>query len=296
MGILDSLFGGGSSTPQPVVQTNKSKLSKQANQIVNPAVNTLQSIAKNPTQLNLPAPVPLNAQQQQAQQTALGATPAISGIASGAAGATNLLTNPDILDASSNPYLSSYIDAAVRPLTQAYEQTTLPNIRSGAIANAGLGGSRQGISEGIAAQNLYRQVGDTSADIASKGYGQGLSALQQGIQLAPGTANLQLGPANVQAAVGQQNYDLANQAQQRQISNQYLPFLTSADLLGLAGAIPGASTGISSVTPAATTKQPGLVQSGLGGAATGAALGSVIPGVGTGIGAGLGALYGILGR
>jgi len=296
MSILDDLFGGGAATPQPVKQTNTTTVSKQAQKLIDPATKRLAGYAKHPEQLNLPAPVPLNEQQLGAQQTALGAAPAVGGIASGAAGANNFLTNPDILSASANPYLSSYIDAAVRPLTQAYEQNTLPGIRSAAISNAGLGGSRQGISEGLAAQNLYRQIGDTSADIASKGYGQGLSAMQQGIQLAPGTANLQLGPANIQGAVGQQNYDLANLAQQRQIQNQYLPFLTSADLLGLAGAIPGGQSSVSTVTPAATTKQPGLIQSGLGGAATGAALGSVIPGVGTGVGAGLGALYGVLSR
>lgn len=111
--------------------------------------------------------------------------------------ALSTLLNPDILNASSNPYLQSYMDAAIRPLSEQHANVVMPGIAGSAISAGGYGGSRQGIAEGLAAQGLSRSTGDVTAKIGSEGYGQGLQAMLGGL----GAANTQQGQ-NLQAQLG----------------------------------------------------------------------------------------------
>lgn len=111
--------------------------------------------------------------------------------------ALDTLLNPNILNASSNPYLQSYMEAATRPLEQQYAEKIMPGIAGSAITAGGYGGSRQGIAEGLASRGLSQASGDTTAKIASEGYGQGLNAMLGGL----GAANTQQGQ-NLQAQLG----------------------------------------------------------------------------------------------
>lgn len=95
--------------------------------------------------------------------------------------ALGTLMDPNILNADSNPALQSYIQAAVRPLSQQFSEVTMPGISQDAITAGGFGGSRQGIAEGLAAGRLAQATGDTTAKIASEGYGQGLQAMLGGV-------------------------------------------------------------------------------------------------------------------
>lgn len=112
-------------------------------------------------------------------------------------GALNTLLNPDILSATTNPHLQSYMDAAVRPLNQQFSNVIMPGIAGEAITAGGYGGSRQGISEGLASQGLQQQTGDVTARMASEGYGQGLNAMLGGL----GQSNAQQG--NILSSLGQ---------------------------------------------------------------------------------------------
>lgn len=289
MSLFGGLLGGSSKTPPPITQTNEVQLSKQQKKLVNPAVNTLAKFAENTPQL--PGITPLNATQIQAQQQALGTVPAINTLASGAAGANNFLTNPDILTPGSNPALQGWIDASLRPLDERFSNVVLPGIRSEQIANSGLGGSRQALAETGAARDYLRQAGDTTASIANQGYAQGLGALIQGTNLVPQTQGAQTAGANVTGAVGQQNYDVSNQARSNDITNTWLPFITAQDILGSANAIPGGGKAVTTVTGAPTTKSAGPLQGALGGAIAGSTFGPW----GTAIGGGLGALASLFG-
>lgn len=111
--------------------------------------------------------------------------------------ALSTLLSPDILNAQSNPYLQSYMDAAVRPLNEQHANVVMPGLAGGAVTAGGYGGSRQGIAEGLAAQGLSRSTGDVTAKIGSEGYGQGLQAMLGGL----GAANTQQGQ-NLQAQLG----------------------------------------------------------------------------------------------
>lgn len=111
--------------------------------------------------------------------------------------ALDTLLNPDILNADSNPYLKSYMDAAIRPLSEQHANVVMPGLAGGAVTAGGYGGSRQGIAEGLAAQGLQQASGDVTAKIGSEGYGQGLQAMLGGL----GAANTQQGQ-NLQAQLG----------------------------------------------------------------------------------------------
>lgn len=142
--------------------------------------------------------------EQQAQQQALGVAGGLSPFIQGAQGAGQFLTSTDILSPESNPFLAQTAQAATRPIFQNLMEQVLPGIRGGAVGAGGFGGSRQGIAEGIASRGALQTAGDVSGDIFSRGYGQGLGALQQGLAMAPQTAALGLLPSQIMQQVGQE--------------------------------------------------------------------------------------------
>lgn len=157
-------------------------------------------------------------------------------------GALGTLLDPSILDAGSNPYLQSYMAAALHPLQDQYANTIMPGIAGDAISAGGFGGSRQGIAEGLAAQGLSRASGDTTANIASQGYGQGLQAMLGGVNAAntqqgnnlnalntmfgQGIAGVNQNTGNNLAASGQQANTLAQMMQGLSATPDILSSLT----------------------------------------------------------------------
>lgn len=103
--------------------------------------------------------------------------------------ALSTLLNPSILDANANPFLQSYMAAALHPLQDQFSNVTMPGIAGDAITAGGFGGSRQGIAEGLAAKGLSQASGDVTSKMASEGYGQGIGAMVSGL----GAANTQQG-------------------------------------------------------------------------------------------------------
>lgn len=118
--------------------------------------------------------------------------------------AQNFLLGP-VMSPETNPALRSAIDAAVRPLSEQFTQTVLPNIRQGAITAGQFGGSRQGVAEDAASRDFLRQVGDTSASLSNEAFKANLGALVQGF----GTA------ANREANQAQTMVQLLNNEIQR---------------------------------------------------------------------------------
>lgn len=89
-------------------------------------------------------------------------------------------------DLQNNPYMAAYLEAALRPTRQYFEESLMPSIASEAITAGGFGGSRQGVAEGLAARGLAQAEGDVTARLLNDFYRQGLSAEQTGITLAGG--------------------------------------------------------------------------------------------------------------
>jgi len=89
-------------------------------------------------------------------------------------------------DPANNPYFQSALNAAIQPITQNFQESVLPSIRSGSIANGGLGGSRQGIAEGIASRGYLDTIANMAATMGNSAYNSGLSALNSAANIGSG--------------------------------------------------------------------------------------------------------------
>lgn len=178
---------------------NQTPAEKQAQQMALNAAGGMQSITGQlPGQIaNIQSGQAGNVNQvgqqaQQGQQTLMQMIAAMMGGTTGQINAGNAATqpalstlmDPNILKAESNPYLQTYMSAALHPLQQQYNTQIMPGIAGDAITAGGFGGSRQGIAEGLAAQGLQQSSGDVVARMASEGYGQGLTAMLGGVNAA----------------------------------------------------------------------------------------------------------------
>lgn len=214
-----------------------------------------------------------------------------------AGGFSSFLMGP-AADANSNPYLQSAMQAAIRPVTQAYTDPggVMSQIRTGAQQAGQYGGSRQGVAEGVATRGYLNTVGDVTSKMAEDNYNTSMQRGTQALALAPQTYTLGTQPASSLAAVGQQQ-ELLGQSQEDynaaarnwQLNAPWLPLQNYANIV-YGGSSPGTSS--TSTGSVASSNRFGSI---LGGAASGAALGSmVMPGMGTLIGGGLGLLSGLL--
>lgn len=251
----------------------------------------------------------------------------LNGGSYGTANAMNQLTQAG--DFGNNPAFQAALSSAIRPVTQNFQEQVMPAIQQGAQAAGQMGGSRQGIAEGIAARGYQDTVGDISANMGNQAYAQGLQALQSAGQLGAGMTAQQGGLLSGMAGLGSnmygtgltglgQNLALTGGVQQAGLTpgqavagvgaqyegmqqdqinanmakynyGQNLPYTMISDYLAMLNGAQGGST---------TAQQSGggsnRAMGALGGAASGAAMGTAIaPGMGTAIGAGAGALYGL---
>jgi len=281
---MGSLFGGGN---QDVNSTTRVELSPEQQRLISATTPTLESFVNQPPQLFPGSGIAGFTPLQEAGQAGVlqAASGPVANAANEALSAQSFLFGPALFP-SSNPALQDAISAAIRPLERTFSQQVLPQIGRDAITSGQLGGSRQGIAEGIAGQSLLQGVGDVSAQVASQGFGQGLEALTRGLAFAPQTTNLAFAPSTAIEAVGSQQQGLQQQftseAQNRFLQEQLIPFLIAQDVARLSFGIPGGSATAESSIPGSS-----LGANVLGGATTGAALGTALggPGVGTGLGA-----------
>lgn len=277
-----SIFG------EPASTSASTQLTKQQTQLVGMGMPHARRYARRPNKalkLQGDTVVDTNAQQTQGQDMALQAA---SGqqqqLADAGTNASRFLLT-DVLRPESNPALAGYIDAATRPIQQKLMEETMPGLRSGAAVAGQYGSTRQGIAEGLASGRASTAIGDTSARIASEGYGQGLDAMTKALGLLPSTQAAALAPAVTTSGVGDVRQQMAQReldAQQyKRIYNAQVPLSKAQNLIGLASGTPGGST------TTTTTGGSSLLQGALGGAGIGNAL---LPGIGGLAGGGIGAL------
>ena len=287
----------GSSQPTQTA-TTQSVLAPEQKQILDLAMPGISSFAASvPKRYQGSTVAGFTPEQLQGQQMALDAAGGgQSSLATSATDANNFLLT-DIWNPSSNPGLQGAINAAVRPITENYQQVVRPALRD-EFTGAGqqFGGSRRALAEGQAANAYMRNVGDTSSKIAQDQYSNNLAAYVRGLGLVPTTQQAAVAPAITTSGVGDVKQAMAQALLGEQVGNwnydQLAPFLQSKELISLLTGIPGGST---TTTAQANTPGQNKLSSALGGAASGAALGSAIfPGVGTAVGAGIGGLMGFL--
>lgn len=128
-------------------------------------------------------------------------------IATGAANATNFGLSSAVLDPNNTPGYQGALNAALRPVTNAYMDPggVLSKIRGNFTAgNSGGSGTREGIASGIAGREYLNTVGDVSSRMSLDQYGKGLNFMKDTLSLAPNTYDLQRQPAMDVGAVGTQ--------------------------------------------------------------------------------------------
>jgi hypothetical protein len=174
-----------------------------------------------------------------------------------------------------NPYLDQMAGGMVRQQMQGLTEGALPAIRDGAMAAGGIGGSRQGVAEGLAVGRTMQGLGDSLAGLYGNAYqfDQNLGLQQQGLNNSFFTAQrgqdlqgLGLGAGLVQqglSGMAAQGAGLANVGQQATAA-QWAPYQTAAGLVGPFTGLGGSST---STTPGASP-----LGGALGGALAGAQL------------------------
>ena len=186
------------------------------------------------------------------------------------------------LNAESNPYLQSHIQAALQPLQQQFLEQTLPSMGSAAQRAGAFGGARQGIVEGIAHKNLLQTGQNISQQMAGQNYAmERQNQMNAGGLLTQGTQLNMLSPAMFQTAGGmqqQQQQNVLNANMQHFAEQQQAPF---AGLNQYANLISGLNPGSTSTTTnAGQSTAGGALTGALGGAAMGAQFGGwgAIPG------------------
>ncbi len=196
---------------------------------------------------------------------AAGALPSLTGAAGQANPAFQFLTSGALLDPNTNPVLGAQSAAAIQPIADQLMNRILPGITNQAVADGAVGGSRQGVAQGLAIQDFLRQAGNITTGIqnnafntglgamtnavgqgfgaTSSGVGQGLNFGLQSLLNAPNAVEMSLLPPDIINSIGQQRQQLS-QAQlseeaQRFLNEQIMPFLVAQDIASLAFGIPG---------------------------------------------------------
>jgi hypothetical protein len=191
----------------------------------------------------------------------------------------------DVLYPQSNPALNATIDAAIRPITQSYldPNGVMSAIRTEAGQANQVGGSRQGVAEGVAAGRYANQVGDTAAGIATEGYNRGLDTFGRTMALAPQSMQSMLLPAQTLGAIGGQREQYQQQAEdynaasrQWRLNAPWVPLQNYASLI-YGGANPTGVSTMSGGGPSTGQKVAGAAMAGLGTYAALASTGYGIP-------------------
>lgn len=186
-----------------------------------------------------------NPLQLAGQQQSLNFAGGIQPFLQNAQNTSAFLTNPNLLNPNSNPFLGQSAQAAINPLLKSLQEDILPQIGADAIGTGNFNSTRKGVGQGIAVDRFLQNAGDITSNIFSNAYGQGLNTLTQNLGLAPGIAQAGLLPSDILQNLG---------GQQRQLEQERLldPFTQLQRFQGLLGA------------PIELSKQRGQTRSGSG--------------------------------
>ena len=245
---------------------------------VSPSAATTESIAQQEAIARQQSPV--LQQAQQAFQTSLGQV--------GQTAAGGFL--------NANPFQAQMMQAATRPLEQAFSQQVLPGISSLFSKSGRLGSGAMERALGTATEGYGRALGDITANIAGTQFQQERGLQQQAqlaqaalAQAAPSIYGQQFLPSQTLAQVGAQQEAIAAQPLQEQLARfqfgQQLPY---QQLQGYLSSVYGSPMGSYGTQ---TTQQPlyqnrttGALGGALAGGLGGYALGQAFPAIGGALG------------
>jgi hypothetical protein len=189
--------------------------------------------------------------QQQGAQSLITAAPGLGTGVDAIRGLAGDTISGNYLNPESNPYLSGAIDAAIRPVTENFQNVVLPGLTDAAISGGAYGGARHFLTGQGLASDYERNIGDIATNMAYGNY-----AAERDRQMAApslfGQANeLAQAPGTTLLAAGSQQQDWLQSA----IDNAYQKFLEQqkAPWYGLGEAAQILGTGGFSTTSGSTT-------------------------------------------
>lgn len=243
-------FGG----KQKVEQTNKTVLTPEQEELQKKAMTNINAnlTPEGTPNFSLPGVPDFDPAQTAAQNSVLqktGPGGQLSGAVNTMAGANDFILGGDAMDVNKNPYLQNAISAAMRPITENFQSTVIPGLRTEAISAGGLGDTKNQQAGQLAADRYLRQVGDTSSSMANTAYQSGLDARTKALALAPATNQALLFPEAAAEGVGAQRRGLVEAQGANQLANKTLPMSIGMQLLNAASGAPGGGSQ-SQVTPA----------------------------------------------
>ena len=146
----------------------------------------------------------LTPEQMRGIRTTMGAGETLEGFNELLGGQMGMFMDPSFMDPNRNPYQQQYVDAAIRPLTQAYTEQALPAIRGGARMAGGsdYGSTRQGVAEGIMGRGYLDAVGDVTSRINTDLYGRNINAVQRAMGMSPMFAQMMGVPGQMYGSAG----------------------------------------------------------------------------------------------
>jgi len=203
---------------------------------------------------------PQNELQEMSQQALLGSIPQTQDMTNSAYQSAMFGLGP-ALYAESNPYLQSYMEAAVRPVTSQLLNQALPSIRSGATQAGQYGSSRQGIAEGLAIQGATRTAADIASQMASQGYESGLRQMNIAQAFLPQLMQMTQMPGEILGYVGGQQEGRAQQAIDEAVGRheyeQGLPYSKLSEYVSTLAGFPVGGFGSSTSSTKSNTQQGG---------------------------------------
>lgn len=188
-------------------------------------------------------------------------------------------------DVANNPYIGGVADTIQKRMSRQFNEDLMPRITTNAVQSGGLGGSRQGIAEGLAARGTSEATGDALAALYADAYGSGLDAQGRALVAAPSAMQASLMPSQTVGQVGQFYRGMDEMALQSDMDrfnyNEQLPYQNLSNYMNVLQGAPWGST----------TTSPAQKGNPLTGAASGAMIGSMFGPIGTIGGALLGGLF-----
>jgi hypothetical protein len=248
MGILDSLFGGGGGDIPPTSKLRNLDITPDAfKNLRGQIANLISGATSGKTPLSVsgvpaaPGPyaapmtdqesalvnqlfgraggtVPQASLDQILSQFTAGNTPLQQ------AGQQDILKTlgGSYLSPESNPYLAGTIKAATDPITQAWNEQVLPNLKLGFTKAGqtitGLGSSPFDKAAALASNDYLSQIANTSANLAGQNYQSERDRMLQALGLGQAQTGQQIGAqtSNLASQQAQQQQNLAERANQTQ--------------------------------------------------------------------------------
>jgi hypothetical protein len=212
----------------------------------------------------------------------------------------------DFLNPSSNPDFRAALEYSLEPGINAFHESLLPRLRTGALDAGAFGGDRALLTEAQLTRDLMRNILGVSAQAGAEHFGRERAFQIAAPEMLRSAAVLDL----LEPQLMQEGGAGLRSAEQMELENaflqhreQYFPlqvYALAADILSSLPVNTESTTTSSGYNYApgggggrtTSSRVGGGVSGALGGAASGAAIGSAIPGIGTVVGAILGALLG----